>query len=88
MKTVIDDITGYRLRVFKLSSVTDGVGISALRYDITKPAIKWDALNYLVKNLTGKGFDEYQYLTYETSQYLEWAKTWRGRLSIWFWGGE
>lgn len=88
MNTILDDITGYRFRVFKLENVIDGVGINATMHDKAKAPMTYNSLNLLCKRLTGKGFNDYQYICYETNEYLEWAKTWRGRLSIAFWGGE
>ena len=85
MKTVLDDITGYRFRVFNLTNMIDGVGIKATQHDITKPPLSYSSLNLLAKQMTGKGFNEYQHIAYQTKEHLEWSKTLKGRLSIWFW---
>ena len=86
MNIYLDDITGYRFKVFKLQHMIGGIGVSATMHDKTKPLLAYAQLNNLCKLMTRKGLKDYQYRAYETKEHHEYAETWRGRVAIGFFG--
>ena len=89
-KIYLDDISGYRFKVFNLTDTRnhDGspaLGISATRYNKRAPLLTLAELKRLCKIITGKSFGECDYLKYESKEHEEWAKTLKGRLMISFW---